>query len=357
MIKTDAKRDAAAVDDINMFRTESGADDAMVQAYAIERSIENNYLPTMLKSELEINPQNPAFLGAVALYDQFETQQPDFIGKHIDSDTVRDVLSYKRALVETGNQQKALEKIGNSDWSLVKSTLESVKAEARQEVMDKLADGPLWFEGVKDSPRIRGMIKEDFDYYTSRGLTVRDAIASSIANLHPSSGRTIEVGGHLYKNNEGWDHKADLVADFIMTKYAAEKELFGWFEPDNEPRPDAGQVSMSPIPNKEGWVRIAPVGPLALLGSVTERSIDSLYDEFSAAEKQAAIAAQAVTADEVTEKAKAILTPFVGSRSLTPMSLAAIFDPTREWALQQREDNWNELSPAQQELLKRRARN
>ncbi len=359
MLANDAERDQAASDQTQLFRDQTGADDAQTQAYSIGLSVVNDYVPMSLKSELEINPQNPAFLGAVALYEQFETQQPNFIGKHIASDTVRDILTYQRELVATGSQQKALEKIGNTDWSFVKNTPETVRAEAGIEVMDEL-DGFLWFKGVKDSPRMRGMIKDEVNYFISKGYTIPQVITASVASLDPKSGRTTLVAGHLYRNDEGWGANAiesARVAEIIMTKYAAERQVYGWYEPEGKSAPDSDQVSMTPIPHKYGSVLIAVTGDLAGLSTMTERTIESMFAEVAEDDKEIELASQAATADAVTEKAKANLTPFVGTRTLSPMSLASIFEPTREWAFQKREDNGNKLTPAQQQLLKRRVRN
>lgn len=351
-IAKDADRDAAAMADAQskveqMLKTgktdEEGAA-AAGRAYLIERSTINNYLPKQLRGELEISPTHPNFSSAVDLYDQFEAERPGWVAEHMDSNTVREIRSYKRHLTQTGDPQKALERINTNDPSLYSNLTPKMVSKAENQIVDDMRDGLLWSDnGISDSDRLRGLVKDDFKYYVEQGLGVEAAMEQTMLNL---DGRYVAVGGELYLTNEGWGSNANEALNVALEAYAMEQGQTEWWSSDS---PNVDMVRAMPVPNKPGYVRFSVKGSLMSLGSMTEVPISDVMGGYTAFKNAAAALAEDRQDVDLETKARNSLTPI-------PISVSIENPELYQRMVEERDRKWNSLTPAQRDAHKARQR-
>lgn len=348
-MKSNSERDEAAnkhANDVVTRAIEQGATEdeaaAIGRASLIDAAVRNNYAPTALRDQIEVSPQNAeAWTAGYDLYTQMRARKASSkVLNQIDSDTVRAYETYERLVRETGNPERARESIASSDFSLWKNVGDSVKTDMENSVVDTLRDGFLFGDNdINDSTRLRTMVKEDLEYYVSKGFPEDEAVKMAVNNLDPERQRYTVVAGELYRSTEGWGTQASEAVKLAKETYAEQNDVRGFFGGI-----DSDDINVRPVPNKPGYVYIAGPGPLASFGSAEEVSIEQINEGYAAFNEGVARASAEARDEKVVESAMNELYPL-------PKGHGVGTDVRRSFAKKEQERRWNALTPEQQDAL------
>ncbi len=299
-----------------------------LRVLTVERIAANGKMPGWMKRNLETaSPTNEARFGeGYALYEEFEANHPGLVHSMINENAVRQFEMYDELSRDFG-PEGALERMRNFDRSLVSEVTRDERDQAIGDIVDSVTDIPWSLREIQETPKLRRLVNDRFDYMIGLGLPVERAAEFAMNDLEQ---RFIIIDRQLYPASSPWGPNGNDAAEW----YRGMQETHG-----------TGPIRFDPVPGEPNFVYVTPEE--SVLPAAGERisiaAIANGYEGHLHAETvRAARDRNAEVRDEYIERAKDHL--YGPDRTIRAGSEFFVQD-------QNRDARWEALPEAEQNMV------